>query len=67
MGKFTQTLRQPRPRADKVYVLSHNSTECIAQFLPTRLIEMELPPKLLMDGTKILSFFYLLFIIIFYV
>ena len=47
-------LRQSRPFADKVYVISNNSRWYDAQSLLRRFLELRWVPKLIMDGTKIL-------------
>jgi len=55
VGKFTDYLRLSRPFADKIYVISHNSRGYDAQFLLRRFVELRWEPKLIMDGSKILS------------
>jgi hypothetical protein len=55
VGKFIDYLRQSRPFADKIFVISHNSRGYDAQFLLRRFLELRWVPKLIMDGTKILS------------
>jgi len=55
VGKFIDYLRQSRSFADKVYVISHNSSRYDAQFLLRRFLEMRWAPQLIMDGSKILS------------
>jgi hypothetical protein len=55
VGKFINYLRQSRPFADKIYVISHNSRGYDAQFLLRKFLEMRWTPQLIMDGTKILS------------
>jgi len=55
VGKFIDYLRQSRPFADKVYVISHNSRGYDAQFLLRRFLELRWAPQLIMDGSKILS------------
>ena len=55
VGEFIDYLRQSRPFADKVYVISHNSRGYGAQFLLRRFLELRWVPKLIMDGTKFLS------------
>ena len=54
VGKFIDYLRLSRPFADKIYVISHNSRGYDAQFLH-RFLELRWEPKLIMDGSKILS------------
>ena len=53
--KFVDYLRQSRPFADKIYVISHNSRGYDAQFLFRNFLELRWTLKLIMDGTKILS------------
>ena len=55
VGDFIDYLLQSRPFADKVYVISHNSRGYDAQFLLIRFLELRWMPKLIMDGSKILS------------
>jgi hypothetical protein len=55
LGKFIDYLRLSRSFADKVYVISHNSRGYDAQFLLRRFLELRWEPKLIMDGSKILS------------
>jgi hypothetical protein len=55
IGEFIDYRRQPRPFADKVYVISHSSLGHNAQFLLRRFLELRWVPNLIMDGTKILS------------
>jgi hypothetical protein len=55
VGKLTEYLRQSRPFADKIFVISHNYRGYDAQFLLRRFLELRWMLKLIMDGTKILS------------
>ena len=55
VGKFIDHLRQSRPFADKIYVISHNSRGYDAQFLLRKFLELRWTPEFIMDGTKILS------------
>jgi len=55
IGKFIDYLRQSRPFADKIYILSHNSRGYDAQFLLRKFLELRWKPELIMDGSKILS------------
>jgi len=55
VGKFIDYLRQSRPFADKIYVISHNSRGYDAQFLLRRFLELRWAPQLIMDGSKILA------------
>jgi hypothetical protein len=54
VGKFIDYLRQSRPFADKIFVISHNSRGYDAQFLLRSFLELRWVPKLIMDGTKFL-------------
>jgi len=55
VGKFIYYLRLSRPFADKIYVISHNTSGYDAQFVLRRFLELRWEPKLIMDGSKILS------------
>ena len=55
VGRCIDYLRLSRQFADKIYVISHNSRGYDAQFLLRRFLELRWVPKLIMDGTKILS------------
>ena len=55
VGKFIDYLRQSRPFADKIYVISHNSRGYDAQFLLRKFLKLRWTPQLIMDSTKILS------------
>jgi len=55
VGKFIDYLRQSRPFADKVYVISHKSRGYDAQFLLRRFLELRWTLQLIMEGSKILS------------
>jgi hypothetical protein len=55
LGKFIDYLQQSRPFADKIFVMSHISRGYDAQFLLRSFLELRWVPKLIMDGTKILS------------
>jgi hypothetical protein len=55
VGKFIEYLRQSTPFAEKILVISHNSRGYDAHFLLRRFLELRWVPKLIMDGTKILS------------
>ena len=55
VGKFIHYLRLSRLFADKIYVISNNSRGYDAQFSLRRFLEFRWVPKLIMDGTKILS------------
>ena len=55
VGKFLDYLRQSRPFADKIYILSHNSCGYDAQFLLQKCLELRWTPQLIMDGTRIVS------------
>ena len=55
VGKFIDFLRISRQIADKIYVISHNYRGEDAQFLLRRFMELIWEPKLIMDGSKILS------------
>ena len=55
VGKFVAYLRQSRPFADKIYILSHNSRGYEVQFLLRKFLQLRLTPQLIMDGSKILS------------
>jgi len=55
LGKFIDYLRQSRPFADKMYVISHNSRGYDARFLLRKFLELIWTPQLITDGTKILS------------
>jgi hypothetical protein len=55
VGKFIDYLRMSRSFADKIYVISHNSRGYDAQFLLRMILELRWEPKLIMDGSKILS------------
>ena len=55
VGKFIDYLRQSRPFADKIYILSHHSSGYNAQFLLRKFLELRWTPKLIMDNSKILS------------
>jgi len=55
VGKFIDYLRLSRQFSDKIYVISHNSRGYDAQFLLRRFLELRWEPKLIMDGSKILS------------
>jgi hypothetical protein len=55
IGKLIEYLRLSRLFADKVHVISHYSRGYVAQFLLRRLLEIRWIPKLIVDGTKILS------------
>jgi hypothetical protein len=57
IGKFIDYLRQSRSFADKIFVISHNSRGYDAQFLLRRFLELRWVPKLIMDGTNILSLY----------
>ena len=46
VGKFIDYLRQSRPFADNVYVISHNSRGYDAQFLLRRFLEHEMGPAI---------------------
>jgi len=54
-GKFIEYLRQSRPFAYKIYVITHNSRGYDAQFLLRKFLELRWTPQMIMDGTKILS------------
>jgi len=55
VGKFIDYLRISRPFANKIYAILHNSRGYDAQFLLRRFLELRWEPKLIMDGSKILS------------
>ena len=55
VGKFIYYLRQSRPFAEKIYVISHNVRGYDAQFLLRKFLERRWTPQLIIDGTKILS------------
>jgi len=55
VGKFIDYLRQSRPFAGKVYVISHNSRGYNTLFLLRRFLELRWTPQLIMDGSKYLS------------
>jgi hypothetical protein len=55
IGKFVDYLRIDRPFLDKIFVIAHNSRGYDNQFLLRRFLELKWTPKLIMDGTKILS------------
>jgi len=55
VGKCIDYLRLSRPFADRFYVISHNSRGYDVQFLLRRFLELSWEPKLIMDGSKILS------------
>jgi hypothetical protein len=55
IGKFIDYLRMSRSFTDKIYVISHNSRGYDAQFLLRRILELIWEPKLIMDGSKIVS------------
>jgi hypothetical protein len=55
VNKSIDYLRPSRPFADKIYVMSHNSRGYDAQFLLRSFLELRWEPKLIMNGSKILS------------
>ena len=55
VGKFIDYLRQSRPFADKVYVISYNSRGYDAQYLLRSFLDLRWAPQFIMDGSKILS------------
>jgi len=55
VGKYIYYLRLPRPVADKIDVISHNSRGYDAQFLLCRFLEPRWVPQLIMHSTKIVS------------
>jgi hypothetical protein len=55
IGTFIDYLRLSRPFDDKIYVISHNSRKYHAHFLIRKFLELRWGPKLIMDGTKILT------------
>lgn len=55
VSKFTDYLTVSRPFAEKICVISHNSRGYDAQFLPRRVWELRWEPKVILDGSKILS------------
>ena len=50
-GKFIDYLRQSRPFAEKICVVSHNSRGYDAHFLLRKIPEMRWAPQLIIDGT----------------
>jgi len=55
VGEFIDYLRQSRPFADKIYIISHNSREYDAQFLLCKFLKLRWKPVLIMDDSKIFS------------
>ena len=55
VGEFIDYHRQSSPFANMVYVISHNFRGYDPQFLLRKFLEPRWVPKLIMDGTKILS------------
>ena len=53
LGKFIDYLRQTRPFADNIYVVSHNSRGYYTQFPLRKFLLLRWTPQLIIDGTKI--------------
>ena len=55
VGKFIDLLRQSRPFADKIYVISHNSRGYDAQFLLRKFLALRWTPQLIWRLPKFLA------------